>query len=134
MFPYFHRRTRPSILASSEFVKLKTSSSTDKFRDTLVSQLAALSGSLFTDGEPIAPGYLMQAVDSWAEVLAKTQKGDRSYHARSASPNNRGLDRGKIRQNGRKAGFSWIEFLTNSVLVVAGMALSLTQTMRPGSS
>ena len=75
MFPYFHRRTRPSILASSEFVKLKTSSSTDKFRDTLVSQLAALSGSLFTDGEPIALGYLMQAVDRWAGVVGQDAEG-----------------------------------------------------------
>ncbi|KAE8420643.1 hypothetical protein BDV36DRAFT_281318 [Aspergillus pseudocaelatus] len=46
-----------------------------RLRDTLVSQIAALSGSLFTDGEPIVLGCLMQVVDRWAEIVGQDTEG-----------------------------------------------------------
>lgn len=44
-------------------------------RSTLVSQTTALVGSLFTDGEPVVLGYLMQIVDRWAEIVGKDAEG-----------------------------------------------------------
>ncbi|EZG03221.1 hypothetical protein H106_06718 [Trichophyton rubrum CBS 735.88] len=45
-------------------------------RDTLVSRLTGLAGSLFTDGEPVVLGYLMQAVDRWGEIVGRDATGD----------------------------------------------------------
>ncbi|DAA73906.1 TPA_exp: Uncharacterized protein A8136_3892 [Trichophyton benhamiae CBS 112371] len=45
-------------------------------RDTLVSRLTGLAGSVFTDGEPVVLGYLMQAVDRWGEIVGKDTAGD----------------------------------------------------------
>ncbi|EFE43081.1 hypothetical protein TRV_02162 [Trichophyton verrucosum HKI 0517] len=45
-------------------------------RDTLVSRLTGLAGSLFTDGEPVVLGYLMQAVDRWGEIVGRDAIGD----------------------------------------------------------
>ncbi|KAE8343755.1 hypothetical protein BDV24DRAFT_161064 [Aspergillus arachidicola] len=92
MFSFSRRKIRPSFLALSNFVTLNTSLSSqditrrclDKCRDagnalrlpdTLVGQIAALSGSIFTDGEPIVLGYLMQVVDRWAEIVGQDTEG-----------------------------------------------------------
>ncbi|EFR02327.1 phosphotransferase enzyme family protein [Nannizzia gypsea CBS 118893] len=45
-------------------------------RDTLVSRLMGLAGSLFTDGEPVVLGYLMQAVDRWGEIVGVDAAGE----------------------------------------------------------
>ncbi|KAK6826510.1 hypothetical protein RU639_005390 [Aspergillus parasiticus] len=49
-----------------------------RLRDTLVGQIAALSGSIFTDGEPIVLGYLMQVVDSFTEEERSQQREDQA--------------------------------------------------------
>lgn len=36
-------------------------------RDTVLTRIHGLVGSLFTDGEPIVLGYLMEVVDRWLE-------------------------------------------------------------------
>ncbi|KAE8356827.1 phosphotransferase enzyme family protein [Aspergillus coremiiformis] len=46
-----------------------------RLRDTLGSQISGLAGSLFTDGEPIVLGYLMQVVDRWAEIVGQDPEG-----------------------------------------------------------
>ncbi|KAM5435848.1 hypothetical protein MferCBS31731_006106 [Microsporum ferrugineum] len=44
-------------------------------RDTLVSRVTGLAGSLSSDGEPVVLGYLMQVVDRWSEIVGKDAAG-----------------------------------------------------------
>lgn len=43
--------------------------------DTLVARVTGLVGSVFTDGEPIVLGYLMQVVDRWKELVGEDATG-----------------------------------------------------------
>jgi hypothetical protein len=44
-------------------------------RETLLGRITGLTGSLFTDGEAIVLGYMMQAVDRWTEIVGKDIEG-----------------------------------------------------------
>lgn len=44
-------------------------------RDTLLSWITGLVGSLFADGGPMVLGYLMQAADRWKEMMGQDAVG-----------------------------------------------------------
>lgn len=45
-------------------------------RDTLLTRIHGLVGSLFHDGEPVVLGYLMEVVDRWSEIAGTDTEGN----------------------------------------------------------